>query len=219
VATSGAVYALSIRSQFKRRFSGGVFVHADGASGSDRHARLFWQTGWDPWAISVEAEPVPPSHNDAFDIARFPAMVEILTDENGKELVLLADGPRQVQLEVLAGTLRAGPVRLHCHVVGFSKMSDVAQTLVRLDAFRRLGRFPKALFPPDRQVGKWIKSLRAHDGAVAGASQRDIATVVFGPDLVKDQWNGRSDFLRARVQRLLKYARRMIDGGYRQLLS
>jgi hypothetical protein len=54
---------------------------------------------------------------------------------------------------------------------------------------------------------------------VAGASHREIAAVIFSPKLVADEWNGRSDFLRLRVQRLLRYGRDMVAGGYRKLLN
>lgn len=200
-------------------FCGGVFVHAGGAGDSDRDARLFWQAGWDPSAITVEAEPVPASHKDAFDITQFEGMANLVVDDHGAEMLLLADGPRQIQLEVGAGTLSQGPVRLHYGLAGFDNLPAKAQTIIRLDSFRRLHRFPKSLFPPERAAGKWLKALRAYDGAAAGASQREIASAVFGEAIVREQWNGRSDYLRARVQRLIQFARRMVDGGYRQLLG
>ncbi|HTM81556.1 DUF2285 domain-containing protein [Asticcacaulis sp.] len=200
-------------------FLDGVFVHLGRSGDGDQDARLFWQPGWDPTAITIDAEPVPPTHQDAFDIARYPDMAGLLMDDNGHEVLLLCDGPRQIQLEVANGTLTAGPVRLHAMITGFDHMPSKAQTLLRLDAFQRLGRFPKTLFPPERGAVKWAKALRAFDGAQTGANHKEIATQVFGAGIVQDEWNGRSDFLRARVQRLIKYARKMVDGGYKQLLG
>ena len=59
--------------------------------------------------------------------------------------------------------------------------------------------------------------LRAFDGATSGASQRDIAAVLFGDRAVREDWE--AGFLRTRIQRLLSGARTMVQGGYRQLLD
>ena len=59
--------------------------------------------------------------------------------------------------------------------------------------------------------------LRAHDLRTQGASQREIAGELFGPDVVAE-WRTRSDFLRLRIQRLLRDANAMISGGYLDLL-
>ena len=206
-------------SRFIDAFCGGVFVHAGSGGDGDRDARLFWEMGWDPSAITVQAEPISPSHRDAFDITRFEAMVDLVVDDHGAEMLVLADGPRQIQLQVRGGTLRQGPVRLHYNLAGFDHLAAQTQTIIRLDSFRRLHRFPKSLFPPERAAAKWLRALRAFDGASAGASQREIAGAIFGEDIVREQWNGRSDYLRARVQRLIHFARRMVNGGYKQLLS
>jgi hypothetical protein len=60
--------------------------------------------------------------------------------------------------------------------------------------------------------------LQAYDGLAAGASQREIAVVLFGETRVREEWKGRSDFLRLRVQRLINVGRDMVDGGYKRLL-
>jgi hypothetical protein len=46
-------------------FLDGVFVHLGRSGDGDQDARLFWQPGWDPTAITIDAEPVPPTHQDA----------------------------------------------------------------------------------------------------------------------------------------------------------
>lgn len=187
-------------------------------SDGDRESRLFWHTDVDPSVVVAEAEPVPSSHADAFDIARFGDRAVLITDGHGRELVLLTDGVGEIQLDVRGGTLAAGPVRLRYRVEGLAHVDAKLRTLTRLSALCRLGRFPKSLFPPETAAAKWANALQAFDGMTAGASQREIAAVLFGERLVREEWNGRSDFLRLRVQRLLAYARRMVDGGYRSLL-
>lgn len=63
-----------------------------------------------------------------------------------------------------------------------------------------------------------IAVLRVADALTTGASQREIATVLFGAEAVARDWNGRSDALRSRLRRLVREARTMAAGGYRQLL-
>jgi hypothetical protein len=60
--------------------------------------------------------------------------------------------------------------------------------------------------------------LRVHDALAAGASQREIASVLFGAERVEADWLGTSESLRSRVKRLVRDARAMARGGYRSLL-
>lgn len=75
-----------------------------------------------------------------------------------------------------------------------------------------------SLYPPDRRVDRWIVVLRVHDAMLAGASQREIARVLFGDDPGTPAGTDRSDSLRSRARRLAADARRMADGGYRALM-
>src|SRR3546814_14899309 len=59
--------------------------------------------------------------------------------------------------------------------------------------------------------------LQAYDGMLAGASQREIATTIFGEEHVCADWE--AGYLRTRVQRLIRTAEKMIAGGYRVLLQ
>jgi hypothetical protein len=42
--------------------------------------------------------------------------------------------------------------------------------------------------------------------------------VLFGEKVAKEDWCGRSDYLRLRVQRLVRMADKLVNGGYRDLL-
>ena len=50
------------------------------------------------------------------------------------------------------------------------------------------------------------------------ASQREIGAVLFGEDRVLLDWGDRSESLRSHVRRLVRDARAMARGGYRQLM-
>lgn len=167
--------------------------------------------------LPVEAHPVAAGERaDAFDLLRVPHPASVLRSKDG-EHVIIADGPRCIRLDVVAGSLLGGPVRLGYRLSGFADVEAKALTLRRLLALKRLGRLPRSLFPPERKAARWALALQAYDGARAGASQREIASVLFGSSIVRADWNG-SSHLRTRIQRLVQAAGRMISGGYRDLL-
>lgn len=74
-----------------------------------------------------------------------------------------------------------------------------------------------ALERPDRTGLINMRSLQALDGFLAGASEREIASVIFGATIVARSWHSDSD-LRANVRYLIKRGRACMNGGYRKLL-
>ena len=60
--------------------------------------------------------------------------------------------------------------------------------------------------------------LQALDGARVGASQRDIASAIFGAGAVNASWTPDSE-LRAQTRYLLKRGEALARGGYRTLLN
>jgi hypothetical protein len=91
-------------------------------------------------------------------------------------------------------------------------------TLRRLVSLLDRGSFPKSQFPREPRASRWLVALRAHDAVAAGASQREIAEVLFASLYRASGWKTDSDFLRLRVGRALRLARRMAAGEYRVLL-
>lgn len=58
-----------------------------------------------------------------------------------------------------------------------------------------------------------LRALQAHDAARSGASQRDIAQVLFGDLALAGRWHADGE-LRAQVRHLLRRARALVAGGY-----
>ena len=199
--------------------STGGYAFAEVPSRHCAEARIFWRADWDASVVAVTARPVPSGDADAFDIRRFDGLATVLRSADGQELLLLSDGAHHLQLEVTAGSLLAGPVCLRYEVSGLQHVEAKTLTLRRLLLLCRLGRFPLGLFPPEPRARRWVLALQAYDGMRSGASQRDIAAVLFGEKAVRDDWGGRSDYLRLRVQRLLQVANALVMGGYRDLLK
>jgi hypothetical protein len=62
-------------------------------------------------------------------------------------------------------------------------------------------------------------SLRVLDGRLAGASYREIAIALFGPDRVNKDWNGPGDHIKNRIRRAAQRGAILVQGGYRAFLK
>lgn len=94
----------------------------------------------------------------------------------------------------------------------------------RLDAvYRLLAQLHGRSVPVDKRLTRQKRlrakrMLQAYDGRLAGASQREIAQVVFRRSRVsRDEWQSAPE--RFQVMALLRDARLMVDGGYRTLFG
>lgn len=182
-------------------------------------ARLFWRADHDPSVLSVVAEKAASHDAECFDIDSLPIAPTILEAPDGREHLSLSDGQRRVRLDVQSGSLRQGPVMLHYQLAGLHGVEPQLLTLQRLLAFCRLGRFAIGLDPPEKRADRWITLLRAYDATRAGASQREIASELFGADRVREDWRSSSDSLRLRIQRMVRGGNELANGGYRGLLG
>jgi hypothetical protein len=71
---------------------------------------------------------------------------------------------------------------------------------------------------PDRVALAHMRSLQALDGALAGASQREIASAVFGHSHVDDKWHADSE-LRAQTRYLIRRGQALMRGDYGRLVA
>lgn len=176
---------------------------------------FFWLPECNPLVLEVEAEPHDDQAN-TFDCRQCPLFRAVMRGDDGQHL-LFSDGARHLQLAVTEGDVLTGPVLLSCTLRGLKDFEIKPLTIQRLYRLARRGRLLKCLYPPERRARRWIEMIRAWDGSEAGASQRDIAAVLFGDRLVREDWE--AGFLRTRIQRLLSGAKVMVRGGYRKLLQ
>lgn len=181
-------------------------------------ARIFWRADHDPSVLSVVTEKVSSTEAECFDMDRLPIAPTILEAPDGREYLTLCDGQRRVRLDVQSGSLRQGPVMLHYQLTGLHGVEPQLLTLQRLLAFCRLGRFAIGLDPPEKRAERWITMLRVFDATSAGASQREIASDLFGANRVREEWRSSSDSLRLRVQRMVRGGNELVYGGYKNLL-
>ena len=179
-------------------------------------ARPVWCSAVHPYVLTVEAG--PPESDDVFDLERLAAITTLVMAANGREHLLISDGFQAIRIDVLAGTVAAGPVELRYRLAGFASAERPLQTLRRLVALWRTGRFCRSLHPRDTRARRWILMLRAHDALAAGADQRDIAAELLSAEAGERRWRSHCPSLRSQAQRLVRSARRMASGGFFELL-
>lgn len=182
-------------------------------------ARIIWHAEFDPATIFAVARSGDPSDPDSVLIERLAPWLDIARGDGATEHAVLSDGWHHLRLDIEGCPLaRERAVVLRYRIEGLAGAQRQLLPLRRFLAFCRERRFRGALFRPDPRIARSLDVLRVHDGLASGASQREIAEVLFGHDRVAQDWNARSDWLRSRIRRLVREARAMATGGYRRLL-
>jgi hypothetical protein len=167
----------------------------------------------------VRVEVADVRNPDALRLAALAPWLTIVASGDGREHAVISDGLHHVRLDVEAGRLSGQEaVVLDYRIRGLHSAEPHVQTLRRLLGLCRHRRFIRALFPPDPRMPRLITTLRVADALAEGASQREIATALFGTDAMSRDWSSRSDALRSRIRRLVREARGSAAGGYRQFL-
>lgn len=198
----------------------GGFIFAEDPAREAPAARIIWHADLDPRTISALARPADPANPDSVSLERLAPWLQIADGEDGIQHAVLTDGRHHLRLDVTGCPLsREHAVLLRYHVDGLTRAERQLASLHRFLAFCRHGQFHGMLFRPEPGIARRLEVLRVHDALASGASQRDIAAVLFGFRRTAQEWNGPSDWLRSRVRRLVREARTMAGGGYRRLLA
>jgi hypothetical protein len=190
---------------------------AESASIPAGQARVFWSAEFDPTVLTAQAERVDKS-SAGIDFARLSDFTALLTGQIGQEHLLLSDGRQWLRIDILSGSVRRGPVKLHFLASEPDQIRQMACSAAILSGLFAHSRFPP--LPPQHRsfVRRQIDCLRVYDALLANASQREIAIGLFGYDRVLAQWHGPSDAMRSQIRRLCKSARALAAGGYKALL-
>lgn len=156
---------------------------------------------------------------DGLDLERIASWLTVVTDPDGYDHAVLSDGRHHIRLDVAQGRL-AGETLVHLHyrLHGLGSAEAGILPLRRLLHFQHHRRFARSLFLRDPWIERGIQLLRVHDALADGASQREIGAVLFGEARVAEDWNDRSDSLRSRIRRLVREAKALAQGGYRELM-
>jgi len=180
---------------------------------------VIWSAALDPAILPVAIISDRGPQQDRVVLGDLAPWLTIAIEPTGREHVLFSDGWHHIRLDIAEGHLAGrDTARFQYRFDGLTSAEKLILPLRRFLALCRHRHFPSALFPHDPRIARGIDMLRVHDALVQGASQREIATALFGTRRVTDEWGGVSDSLRSRVRRLVSDARAMAQGGYRSLL-
>lgn len=178
-------------------------------------ARIFWDEAIDTSVLPTIARPSGKTAS-AFDVLSWKRYAVVLLDLAGEHLTL-SDGMSRIALRIVEGTLLDGPADLR-FVIHDRRASSQLRTLARFRALRQRGVFGAWLHRPEPRARRWLMQLRLLDALGAGASEREIAGVLFGRRRAQDDWRDRDGSLRSALRRLIAAARHNVAGGYRDLL-
>ena len=180
-------------------------------------ARPVWRADAHPLVLKARAS-LGGSDADLIDLSRIASSIRVVRGEAGSEHVLLSDGFKSIRLDIVEGSIASRPVRLAYELTGIAGVERPLLALRRLLALHRSGRFSVVLHPRETRTSRWVLLLRAYDGLGAGASQREIAARLLSREACAADWRSNSPSLRSQVQRLVRAARQLAGGGYRQFL-
>jgi hypothetical protein len=179
-------------------------------------ARPVWRADIHPLVLVARAVSAT-ARGDLFDLAPFAALARLVRTEHADHL-LLSDGLHSIRLDASPGAFASGGIYLAYELGGLVSAEAPLLTLRRFLALSRTGRFSRVLHPREPRARRWILMLRAWDALAAGADQRQIAEVLLSRSAREPRWRSRAPSVRSQAQRLVRSARALAGGGYRQLL-
>lgn len=212
-----------------QRVSGALVFHGDQCGSPwglrlsehpDREATvaaIFWDPAADPGIVATAALPAAKGSLH-FDLAEHSGSATVLLHSRGEQLSLFSQGIR-MQFDIREGTVLEGPVTLRFLLPDLQTIRPPLLTLRRFESFLSHKRITSDLLPSHRRLPRWHQLILALDAHRFGWSQRTLAISLFGQNHVDAHWQGGTGFLRLRVQRLMRHARRLVAGGYRNVLQ
>jgi hypothetical protein len=164
-------------------------------------------------AVATTISHPMPGDSSVF-IPALPALKHILIDAGGRQHLLLRANGAVLQLMIEGADITTAPVTLTFLVRG---LNAIGRASYQLDLLRRI------LFPTrSRSLPPWTPrtqnlrdALITLDGRRAGASYREIATIIHGAKSVAEDWH---KGLRERMRRHYKRGFELSGGGYRDFL-
>ena len=146
----------------------------------------------------------------ATDIAQFAARI---IRRISCEHVYLAIGGETFRLDLVCGTVTAGPVLISYLVARNARLPKQIDTIQRLEA--RLAGCAIEHTREGLRIARLANALRAWDARMAGASLRDIATDLLEPG----DWPGPGECRKSAARRLVATGRELIAAGPRPILA
>lgn len=191
-------------------------VRFEDADASVPRARPLWRSDVDPLVLVGEFSSGRAAQA-TIELDRFSHLAHLVSDDETDHL-LLTDGLRAIRLDAPLGAFSSEAMCLRFRVGGILLSEISVLALRRLLALVHRGRFARSLHRREARARRWILQLRTHDALTAGADLREIAEELLGRP-AGPGWRIRDPSLRSQAQRMVRSARAMANGGFRQLLG
>ncbi|MBS0251282.1 MAG: DUF2285 domain-containing protein [Proteobacteria bacterium] len=151
------------------------------------------------------------------DLVRLPAVHQLLIGAKGSQHIEFQSEQTSLMAVLDGMPVAIAPVRVTLHVEGFERLDRAQHTFAMLNDLLndKTHPVPHAWTTTSLTVRD---ALIALDGHHAGASYRDIATVIFGAKRVSEAWRSESGALKDRIRRVLKRGLVLSAGAYREFL-
>lgn len=149
-----------------------------------------------------------------------PLTLHLHLDALGRQHLTMKGANAYVVLLISGPLVSAGPV--HIRLI-FNGIRHLDRDITSLSAFAQIvhGIRRNAIhdLPGPVDTIKLRDALIAFDGERAGATRREIATVIYGADRVDEEWKQSSGRLKAVIKRDVLRGRRLVAGGYLKLVA
>jgi hypothetical protein len=139
---------------------------------------------------------------------------------DGRRLVLLVFMGGRILRIAIASNVRDGEAFAYLVPAGVRAQArwNAATASRSLLEGRRIPKTSAVQTRPDRVSLAHMRSLQALDGTLAEASQREIASAIFGRSHVDDNWHADGE-LRAQTRHLIRRGQALMRGGYGRLVA
>lgn len=181
---------------------------------------MVWLADVEQAAIPARAQLEVGSGTQKFALPLGPIRVHVHFDAHGRQIVTIERDGCRATLIIVGGLVTLGPVRLQ---IGWLRFSDLAGSVYQLNALAHL-LFAQKYFGALRRPGPidaqhLRNAIVAYDGERAGATRRQIASVIYGDDTVIQEWSDPSGRIKAMVKRDVLRGRRLVSSGWRDLIT
>lgn len=172
-----------------------------------------WSAAADSRVLAARARPYRGPATEAegrvFDLPRVSAQMAVGAD---REHVRIDQASTVIRLDIIAGTLRNGPVSLAFELV------DGPGLPFKIDALRQFHEYAtgaRAAASPHKRLAAMLLPLCAFDERARGASLRHIADMLLG----HGDWPGDGDHRKSRARRLVAAGEALVRAGPQAILA
>jgi hypothetical protein len=154
------------------------------------------------------------------DLRQLTSLRRVLIDANDIEHVFLQVGWASITLRNHGASLLDTPACLTFLTHGIAGIASAPRLLhrARLLLGPATALNSELTIPPPDWVERKLKAILALDARQAGASVREIATLLYGKAWTDSAWQTNRKAVRQAVSRAIAHATELAYGGYRDLL-